>query len=482
MKRRKMDEHGGDLADVNEQELAKDGGAECDFGERDITGTETADGGSAPVCDENDDAGDANAEADKIPSSGDTEEILPTPVENVTEVVGRELPKADGEAREQEPPSEERKATEKKQKQTTKRPHKENKKSGRGYIAIIAACFLASMALLVFTYVGNRRDSESETEQTQSEASGNALINTQPPTSPIGGGEIYKAYASSTVTVVATGENGVSYGSGFCIFEGGFVATLYETVANAGSIEITLDDGSVFSAQTVGGNATVNLALLRTDAPTLACVGVGSTESLSAGSELYAIGSMGGGKYGASLVSCEVSYALRSPELMGFDGSLRRVSAIQISGDLDGTMRGCPVFTDSGDAVAILLSIGDGVNFALPLDGAAEVLGAFRDGKEPSAEVLYALAYIPPVLGILGEQAETDGICGVAVMGFDDENSDAAAKLRTGDIIFRINDTLTPDTVSLAEEIEKHRPGENVEIYVYRNGQRLSFYVILSEG
>ena len=473
MKRRRMDGHGEDLADVNEQELAKDGGAERDFGEKSITGTDAAENGSAPVCDEN------GAESEVVSGEG---EILPTPVEPVTDIVNKEETPTEDLNEEQETPREERADEENEEKHTQHVSHgRRRRRHGVGYAALIALCFVASVALLLFAFVGERGEGDGETEQTEQGATEGAPTDTQTPIAVLGASEIYGACADSVVTVAARGDSATEYGSGFCVFDGGFIATLYETVSDAKSIEIILADGSVYPARTVGGNATVNLALLQADAPKLKSVAVGSSESLAVGSGLYAIGSMGDGKYGASLVSCEVSFAARSPELMGFDGSIRRVSAVQISGDFDETMKGCPIFLGDGNAVAVLLSVGDGVSFALPFDKAVQVLGAFRDGREPSAEALHAIAYIPPALGILGEQAEADGICGIKVMGFEDDNSDAATKLRAGDLIFRINDTLTPDTVTLAEEIEKHRPGENVEIYVYRNGQKLSFYVLLSE-
>ena len=103
-----------------------------------------------------------------------------------------------------------------------------------------------------------------------------------------------------------------------------------------------------------------------------------------------------------------------------------------------------------------------------------------RFGGEPSEELLARLAFLPASLGIIGEQAQAGELFGVSVKGFADDSSDAAAKLREGDLIFRINDTLIPDTVTLKSELEKLTPGDSVEVFVYRQEQRLSFFVVLS--
>ena len=54
------------------------------------------------------------------------------------------------------------------------------------------------------------------------------------------------------------------------------------------------------------------------------------------------------------------------------------------------------------------------------------------------------------------------------------------ARQNNGTFIFRIEDKLITDTGTLREEIWTFESGESVEIFVYREEQRLSFFVVLS--
>ncbi len=491
IKRRRNSGSGEDLADVNEQELAKDGGADRLLGgDVDENGADGAAVGKTKSADvkntentvtaENAEPVDTAYETDKngMPKETASDGGLPLPSDGERQPIKSEKhsPKCeDGGVSEKK---EEREGSPKNKKKESEAKHKR----GRGYIAVIAACFIISVALLALSVIGERRDNGEGTVYTHTEAEETTRTETRNDATLLGANEIYGLCAECAVTVAATTDGGTSYYSGFCIFGGGYVASLYEAVAEASKIEIILSDGSIYPTELVGGNATVNLALLRSAEAPLKSVDIGSAENLVTGSSVYAIGSMGEGSYGASFVACEVSFSQRYPELLGFDGYVRRVGAIQISGIFDSAMKGCPIFNENGEAAALMLCVDGSVSFALPLDKVSEVLSAIKDGEEPSVETLYSLAYIPPRLGILGEQTERDGIYGICVKGFDDENGDAALKLRIDDVIFKINNRPTPDAPTLSEEIEKYRPGDSVEIFVYRSGQRLSFSVYLSEA
>lgn len=492
IKRRRNSGSGEDLADVNEQELAKDGGTDtlrgegaeknnadgvavCNTEASDVQKAENAETAenAEPVVDVSD-----GANKNGIPNGSGSDGGLPLPSDGEKKPIKSEKrsPK-----REDGGTSDKKREREGIPKNKKKEPEAKPKR-GRGYIAVIAACFIISVALLAMSVFGERRDNGEAADGTQTEAEETTRTETRNDVTLLGANEIYGLCAECAVTVAATTDGGTSYSSGFCIFGGGYVASLYEAVAEASKIEIILSDGSVYPAELVGGNTTVNLALMRSAEAPLKSVDVGSAENLVTGSSVYAIGSMGEGSYGASFVACEVSFSQRYPELLGFDGYRRRIGAIQISGNFDSAMKGCPIFNENGEAAALMLHVDGSVSFALPLDKVSEVLSAIKDGEEPSVETLYSLAYIPPRLGILGEQTERDGIYGICIKGFEDENGDAAVKLRVDDVIFKINDRPTPDAPTLTEEIEKYRPGDSVEIFVYRSGQRLSFSVSLSEA
>ncbi|MBO7310813.1 MAG: serine protease, partial [Clostridia bacterium] len=358
---------------------------------------------------------------------------------------------------------------------------------GRGYIVMICVCLFVSLALLLGSfYSNNDGDIADSVLLTESTDLSDTSTDNQPSSALVAmsGEEIYARSKNSVVTVASYSGGQSRYYSGFGIFLGGYIATLYEAISDSEQIEVVLSNGVAYPAKIIGGDATVNLALIQCEAMSVDCVSIASGEEVRAGERAYAVGSMGEGKYGASFASCEISCERRTPELIGFDGYRRVFTAIQLDAINDRCMMGAPVFNEYGQAVAVVLSAGEDClqSFALPIDGVYSVLESVMLGESPTAEALSSLAYIPPTLGILGEQVNEGDIWGVAVRGFLSDTCDASLKLRVGDIIFKINDTLVPDAQTLALKIQEYIPDDEVEVFVLRDGQRLSFKVKLTKN
>ncbi len=480
IKRRKMSESGGDLADINEQELAKDRASD-EYGN---TGTDTTIGESVPVCSEKAAEKDMDTVPERHEDAVTKDEILPLLAESNGEASGDIIPCDKEEKQEKQDIFEDIPICDEDKPNKAKRETpKSKKKRGRIYVFIIAACFIISIALLAFVALKN--DDEDDLTVEQSESTSPTVTDTEEKFSAniLSGEELYSKCKNSSVTVISHSEKGDRYYSGFGIFENGYIATLYEAVAESQSVEIVLCDGRAFPADVIGGDATVNLALLYSDTAPVEYVKIGNTDELLTGSRVYAVGSMGEGKYGASFASSEVSCQKRNPELMGFDGYKRRINGIQLNKISDACMKGAPVFDEYGEAVAVVFSAGEEYpqSFAFPIDGVFSVLEQIKLGEELDSEVLNLLAYIPSTLGILGEQINVGEAWGIAIRGFTDDTCDAALKLRIDDVIVKINDTPTPDTQSLTLEVEKYRAGEEIEVFVIRNGQELSFCVTLTK-
>lgn len=460
----------GDLADVNELELAKDGDARYTF--------------------ENDDKLDKNQAEQKlrveqinsegrefviVNSQGEGNNQLPTAVERekASEVLSK-TSSSEKDKREQK-----RESSQDKPKTKVSTPQKR----GGVYVAVIIICLILSVLIMLFsalredTYVTEIVEGQIETEGADS--TGEQELSRAD--GVLSAEQIYELGVKSAVTVKRHAQDGDAVYTGIAVLESGYIATLYEAVYDAQSIEVMSWDGSVYPAELVGGNSTANIALLKTKAA-LECAEIGKSSELVAGNTVYAIGNAGKGELHSSIFEGRVSYPKRLLELEAYDGTQIRAHAVQISGISDGALKGGPVFNAYGEAVGMVLASesGDAAGFCIPLDSAKAVLAQIKLGLEPSDELLRKLAFIPCSLGIIGEQTQIGDIWGVKIVGFSDDSCDAAKKLRAGDVIFRIEDKLITDTGTLREEIWSFESGESVEIFVYREEQRLSFFVVLS--
>ncbi len=189
-----------------------------------------------------------------------------------------------------------------------------------------------------------------------------------------------------------------------------------------------------------------------------------------------AVGSSASAALSSSLCKGSVAYGART--LRVDEGKSQKfIRAIQLDGFDSETLGGCPVFNASGEAIGIMVNIGsDEASFALPIGEVISLLTSLRDGETPDEQTVSAIAYPCPRLG-----AELETVDSGVLIKYLYPETDAALKLKEGDVIVKVEEVSVGDTEALLEQIEKHRVGDKVEIFVERYDQILSFYVELGE-
>ncbi len=352
---------------------------------------------------------------------------------------------------------------------------KRGSRGGGVYAAVIVLCLIASIALvMLFRFGGSEEPSVAPNISDGADDSNMQTDIPQISDTPAA----YARAARSAVGVVSTRGAQQVYYSGVSVLEGGYIATLYEAVSE-GSAEVITSDGSRFAANVVGASPAVNLALLSIGTTDLPAAAISGTDSVSVGSSAFAIANIGGGQYPSSLLDARVSYKDRQVEISFPDGYVRRVCALQLDMTAAEGLGGCPIFDENGAVIGMIIASEGGACMALPMSDIIPILECMRDGREADGELISVLAKQLPCLGILGEQAEENGVWGVVVRGFDSEGGDAKISLREGDIIWKIGEQLVADTQALRSALDAYSAGERVEVFVLRNGQRLSYFITL---
>lgn len=478
IRRKKVDSSAdGVMEDVNEQELARVTRERQFFGEsgEDGDGAEEPTSSSFSSVEAEGEAPTEEGESKSLPVIvPEAAQLTQAPLINEENEEKNEEENIDGEAEvDNEPPFEDGTGEEKSE------PKRERR--GRGYVAVIAICLALSLALSFGAFNDKRGVGEpsvyTEAELDEDET---RVETTKSDGEALSAQSIYEKRKTASVTVTAIKGEERTYFSGTSVFGGGYVATVSRGVADADRVEITLTDGRTFAAAVIGADDTVDLALLKSDATELGGIeALGTT--FDTGKRLYAIGTAKAAQFGGSLFEGVVAFGERTVELDG-GAAPRRATAIQIGGFYDSALRGSPVYDESGAAVAMVWSSekDSAVALALPIERVMAVMEFFIDGQTPSREVLKAIAYTSPSLGIVGQNATADELCGVLITDFTDASCDAAVKLCRGDLIFKIGDTVTADTAAVKEAVYTFSEGDKVEVFVLRDGQRLSFFVELT--
>ncbi len=299
--------------------------------------------------------------------------------------------------------------------------------------------------------------------------------------------ELYGACADSVVSVVASDGSSSGIGSGFVLSSDGYIATANHVVENRETLEVVLAEGDRYPARLINGNELTDLALLKIEATGLSPVSFGSSAELLTGERVLAIGTPASLEYAGSMCSGEVSYGART--VFVYDDSTgalqKKLKLIQTDAPVNPGNSGCPLFNEYGQVVGMItMKLGDryaGIGFAIPADGAKEILFAMMEGRELTDELLAAVGTTAPKLGLLGEAAEVDGVHGVKVNGFSSETASVAAVLRTGDLITRIDETLILSSSDIGRAINQKAPRDTVAVTVLRGGQYLTYSICLEK-
>ena len=296
--------------------------------------------------------------------------------------------------------------------------------------------------------------------------------------------EIYSKNVASVVTVVAGTKSSQSIGTGFVLSSDGYIATACHTLSGAEEITVVMQSGERIEAFVVGLDEVSDLALLRVFSDGLVGVETGNSDELVVGERIVAIGTPYSEEFFGSVFSGSVSSCSRTVSV--YDDSTgkleKKMNFVQLSATLGKGCSGCPVFDEYGRVIGVLSSrLGDGTSgvcFALPINGAMQVLESLKSG-EVDKQAQNAVASPAPKLGVLGSSS-SESVEGLEIIAFSDAECDAARKLRLGDVIVAIGSAEVKSFNDVFAAVGVCSAGESVAVTVYRAGQYLTFDVELT--
>jgi serine protease Do len=264
-----------------------------------------------------------------------------------------------------------------------------------------------------------------------------------------------------------TGEPIGALGSGFVVGADGLIVTNNHVVAGAKTVRVRLADSREFPAQIVGTDAATDIALLRVKAGHLPVLRLGSSEKISVGDAVIAIGNPYG--LGQTVTAGIVSARGRTLDADPYIDFLQTDAAINrgnSGGPLvgtDGTVLGVTsvIFSPSGGSV--------GLGFAIPAETVAAVIAQLQAHGRVDRGYVGATtqALTPAIATALGVKA-LDSALITAV----DADSPAQGILNVGDVLLTMD--AAPVILSqLPRRVARLAPGSKVELVVQRDGVQL---------
>ncbi len=271
-----------------------------------------------------------------------------------------------------------------------------------------------------------------------------------------------------------------SLGSGVIIDARGYILTNLHVVNSVFfDTEVTLSDGRHTPATVVAWDSEMDLAVLHINMQDLAPVKIGDEHQLDVGDIVFAIG------YPRN-IGQSVSQGIISALSLGTE---QNSTFIQTDAAINPGNSGGALINADGELIGINSSIlsesgnFEGIGFATPagiaITASYEMIADAVDSNSGYLGVLTGEA--------LNEQSSqlffgVDHIRGMLVESVDEGGAAELAGIETGDVITQIGDTVVEDGQNIMMEIRNTKPGDTINVHVYRDGRTLRFPVTLGFG
>lgn len=259
-----------------------------------------------------------------------------------------------------------------------------------------------------------------------------------------------------------------SLGSGFIISRDGYILTNNHVISEAEEIIVSLSDNEEYKASIVGKDDNTDIALIKIDAKKedFPVAVLGDSNALEIGDWVIAIGNPFG--FGHTLTQGIVSAKARIIGAGPYDNFIQTDAAINPGNS------GGPLINMDGQVVGIntaIISSGQGIGFAIPINMAKDILSELRDTGEVARGWLgVAIQEVTPEIARAVGLDEPKGAMVSSVYAGDPADK---AGIKKGDIILEINSRSIDNPRALTLFIGGLKPDAKVSIVVWRDEKRV---------
>lgn len=285
--------------------------------------------------------------------------------------------------------------------------------------------------------------------------------------------QIYDQVLPSVVCVTADqGDGSASVGSGVVLTQSGYIVTNFHIIQGGVSLNVSmLSSTANYDAKLVGYDEELDLAVLKIEAQGLVPARLGSSDQLSVGDSVYAIGNPMGYLHG-TMTEGIISSPTRTIQVDGKDMNLLQTSAALNSGNSGGALTNA-----YGQVVGITSAKITGVENDTVIEGLGLVI-PINDTIPFLNQMIHTGQSFRPSLGILCQEVQMDDTSGVYVVSTT-ADTPAHEALLEGDVILAANGVDTPTLYALTRVLNDTGVGNQVELSVLRDGGVLSISITL---
>jgi S1-C subfamily serine protease len=285
-------------------------------------------------------------------------------------------------------------------------------------------------------------------------------------------------------------------GSGFLVDETGRILTNNHVISGARELEVTLPDQSKYRAHVLTKDAGNDIALIKiSPRKKLPFLRLGDSDPLLVGQKVLAIGNPFGleGTLTTGIIS-SLGRSLRDETGRTLENMIQTDAAINPGNS------GGPLLDSHGNVIGINTAIygpgsNIGIGFALPINRAKLMLNEYAEkGRFAPPRLGVSVLY---VAGDLADALNLPAEGGLLIVEVERGSAAEAAGLRGarrtavignyeipvgGDLIMNIDGRAVEGRDALSREMNRKRPGDTMELTVFRGGRTVKVRAKLGEG
>jgi putative serine protease PepD len=282
----------------------------------------------------------------------------------------------------------------------------------------------------------------------------------------------------SVVSIDTRTINGGGTGSGFIIDSTGYILTnnhvIRDAAINGGKIQVSLNDGTVYTGKVIGRDDSFDLAVLKIEATGMKALQFGNSDTIAVGDAVIAIGSPLG--LSGTVTTGIISAKDRAVTTGDSTTESSYINALQTDAAINPGNSGGPLVDTTGAVIGInsaIASLGTtsqagsiGLGFAIPINQARKIADQL---------IKYGVATYP-VVGVsldinymgVGAQISTAG------KGILPGSPAQKAGLKGGDVIIEFDGKKINTPEELIVSVRSKNVGDRVSLVFMRDGLKKS--------
>ncbi len=378
--------------------------------------------------------------------------------------------------------------------------------------ALVAAALLGGGSALGLAAATGSLDGESVTTTIREQAPAPAAAAAASSVDGLGVNEIYRRAAPAVVQITSTAAPTSevdpffgfrterpaqqALGSGFVLDKQGHIVTNYHVVEGAEQVEVSFSNQDTYDAEVVGTDPSTDLAVLRVDVSSraLAPLALADSDDVRVGDPVVAIGNpFGLDRTATAGIVSALQRLVTAPNGQTID------HVIQTDAPVNQGNSGGPLLNGAGEVIGVNSQISSpngggnvGIAFAVPSNTVRDVAAQIvRSGRVERAYVgLYARSIdaelaqsfnLPVDAGLLVERVEAGSPAAQAGIEGGDTSAVVSGTNYTlgGDVIVAVGGMRTTDLGALRDALARHKPGDEVEVTLYRGNDEQTVTVKL---